>query len=51
MTDAEFNVYLEAHSRAKLDILKCEPRIHKLCDQIIKGKLDTEKFPFMGEKP
>lgn len=51
MTDAEMNVYLEAHSRAKLDILKCEPRIHKLCQDIITGRLDSEQFPFMGERP
>lgn len=42
MTDAEMNAYLEAHSRAKLDILKCEPRIHKLCQDIITGRLDSE---------
>jgi len=40
------NVYLEAHTKAKLDILKCEPRIVKLCEAIIKGRLDSEKFPF-----
>lgn len=51
MTDSEMNVYLEAHSRAKLDILKCEPRVHKLCSDVIKNKLDEEKFPFMGERP
>jgi hypothetical protein len=50
MTDSEMNVYLEAHSKAKLDILKCEPLIYKLCSEIIAERLDTEKFPFMGEK-
>jgi len=51
MTDSEMNAYLEAHSRAKLDILKCEPQIHKLCSEIISGRLDAERFPFMGERP
>lgn len=42
---------MEAHSKAKFEILKCEPKICDLVQDIIKNKLDANLFPFIGERP
>ena len=51
MSDQAFQSYLEAHSKAKFEILKCEPKISELVSNIILNKLDASEFPFIGERP
>ena len=51
MSQQAMQTYLEAHSKAKFEILKCEPKVMHLVTDIIASKLDSLEYPFIGERP
>jgi len=51
MTTEELNLYLKKHSQSKFDIVKCETKICKILRKMHAGTLDSNEYPFIGEKP